>query len=99
MSPEHDNPNQLILDMVPEDVAEELSDPRFMFRKHNCRATYALGCRGPLCRMKERHKRRIDRDSTSSRIDTEREAELMIAAERHGIALKIWKLNKGRAVA
>lgn len=91
------NPNRFILDMVPEDVAEELSDPRFMYRKHHCRSTYALGCHGPLCQMKERHKRRIDRDSTNSRVDLEREAELVMAAQRHEMALSIWKMDKEKA--
>lgn len=41
------------------DVKNELADPNFASRRHGSRATYALGCRGPLCRKKERDRARI----------------------------------------
>jgi hypothetical protein len=47
-------------DKLPEDVREELTDPRFTGRTHGKRGTYARasdggkGCRGPLCRKAER---------------------------------------------
>jgi hypothetical protein len=41
-------------DELPEDVKKELEDPDFPTRQHYARATYALGCRGPLCRKSER---------------------------------------------
>lgn len=47
-------------DELPEDVAEELADPRFTSRTHGTRGTYARasdggkGCRGPLCKKAER---------------------------------------------
>lgn len=45
---------------LPDDVREELLDPRFENRTHGTRGTYAKaadkgkGCRGPLCRKAER---------------------------------------------
>lgn len=47
-------------DELPDDVREELADPRFSDRTHGIRGTYAKaadggkGCRGPLCRKAER---------------------------------------------
>jgi hypothetical protein len=40
------------------DVVTELSDPKFASRRHNSRATYALGCHGPLCGKAERDRGR-----------------------------------------
>lgn len=37
-----------------EDVRKELEDPRYANRKHGSRATKALRCDGPLCRLAER---------------------------------------------
>lgn len=37
-----------------EDIFEELTDPDYKGLMHYSRATYALGCRGPMCRRKER---------------------------------------------
>lgn len=37
----------------PAEVQAELEDERFLTRKHYSRATYALGCHGPLCRKAE----------------------------------------------
>ena len=42
----------------PEDVLEELNDPRFATRMHYSRSTYAMGCHGPLCRRAERDRER-----------------------------------------
>jgi len=47
-----------VLDKLPADVRKELSDPEFGTRKHHSRATYALGCHGPLCRKAERDRGR-----------------------------------------
>ena len=33
------------------DVRAELDDPRFLNRSHGARHTYNDGCRGPLCRL------------------------------------------------
>lgn len=47
-------------DELPDDVKQELEDPRFEGRTHGIRGTYAYakdggkGCRGPLCRKSER---------------------------------------------
>lgn len=43
---------------LPEDVRAELEDPRFPRRQHYSRATYALGCRGTLCKLAETHRGR-----------------------------------------
>jgi len=43
--------------MAP-DVEAELLDERFGNRQHYSRATYALGCRGPLCQLAEKHRGR-----------------------------------------
>lgn len=43
---------------LPEDIREELEHPDYITRKHYSRATYALGCHGPLCRKAERDRGR-----------------------------------------
>lgn len=43
---------------LPDDVKAELEDPEYATRKHYSRATYALGCHGPLCRKAERDRGR-----------------------------------------
>lgn len=43
---------------MADDVIEELDDERFLTRQHYSRATYAQGCRGPLCRLSEAHRER-----------------------------------------
>lgn len=76
----------VILEM-PDDVKEELDDPRFAKRSHYSRATYAKGCHGPLCRLAETHRgreRNAERARQAGREykpnltarETEREAEL-----------------------
>jgi hypothetical protein len=45
---------------LPEDVKRELEDERFSGRTHHKKATYAKGCRGPLCRKAERDEARED---------------------------------------
>lgn len=47
-----------MLDRLPDDVRKELGDPEFGTRKHHSRATYALGCNGPLCKKAERDRGR-----------------------------------------
>jgi len=49
--------NGVVLE-VAEDVHLELSDEKFAARQHYSRATYAEGCRGPLCRLSETHRSR-----------------------------------------
>lgn len=36
------------------DIISELEDLEYITRRHHSRATYALGCHGPLCRKAER---------------------------------------------
>ena len=40
------------------DIKEELLNPKFASREHYSRATYAAGCRGPLCRKSEKDRGR-----------------------------------------
>jgi hypothetical protein len=40
------------------DIVTELQDPKFATRTHYSRATYADGCRGPLCRKSEKDRGR-----------------------------------------
>lgn len=47
-----------IISQYPEDVQEELLDLDYRGRQHYSRATYALGCHGPLCRLAETHRGR-----------------------------------------
>lgn len=43
---------------LPDDIREELENPEYITRKHHSRATYALGCHGPLCQKAERDRGR-----------------------------------------
>lgn len=52
----------------PEDVLAELKDPEFITRKHYSRATYALGCHGPLCGKAEKDR---GRDRNKERAEAE----------------------------
>ena len=47
-----------MLDHLPDDVREELLDPKYFGRRHYSRATYAKGCHGPLCKKAERERTR-----------------------------------------
>ena len=47
-----------MLEQLPADVRKELSDVEYSTRRHYSRATYALGCHGPLCRKAERDRGR-----------------------------------------
>lgn len=40
------------------DIFLELTDSEYITRQHHSRATYALGCRGPLCQKAERDRGR-----------------------------------------
>jgi hypothetical protein len=42
---------------IGDKIVEELGDPDLKTRQHYSRATYALGCRGPLCGLREREYR------------------------------------------
>lgn len=54
------------LDKIPKDVRDELRDPRYFHRRHYSTATYAQGCRGPLCRLAETHKARRRTESRAA---------------------------------
>jgi hypothetical protein len=43
---------------LPPEIVAELTDERFTTRQHYSRATYADGCHGPMCRLKEKHRGR-----------------------------------------
>lgn len=46
-------------DELDAEVRNELSDPTHANRTHYRKATYAAGCRGPLCRKAERDEGRL----------------------------------------
>jgi len=72
---------------IPADVWFELNDPTYINLQHYSRATYARGCHGPLCRLRETHRGR-ERNEARAKAkgseykpnldarETEREAEL-----------------------
>ena len=45
-------------DDLPKDILAELTDEKYRSRKHYSRATYAIGCHGPLCQKAERDRGR-----------------------------------------
>lgn len=45
-------------DNLADDVLAELKDPDYIGRTHYKKATYAVGCRGPLCKKRERDEAR-----------------------------------------
>jgi hypothetical protein len=45
---------------LADDVRAELEDPLYKGRTHYKKATYAVGCRGPLCRKLERDEARAN---------------------------------------
>lgn len=57
-----------MLENLPDDVRAELEDEDYATRKHYSRATYALGCHGPLCRKAERDR---GRDRNAKRANSE----------------------------
>lgn len=84
----------MFLEELPDDVRAELLDPEFEGRQHYSRATYALGCHGPLCRLREKHRGRLrnqvraeaaGREYVPSHAlrDTARDAELVKIATWH----------------
>ena len=81
---------------IPDDVLAELNDEKFATRQHYSRATYALGCHGPLCRLKEKHRGR-SRNALRAQ-DEGREYEPIAAArkdERESVLMPIvrWHLE------
>lgn len=73
---------------IAPDVAEELDNEAYGGRSHYSRATYALGCHGPLCRLAETHRGRRRSEARAKAADrdyrpnltareADREAELM----------------------
>lgn len=84
---------------IPEDVREELEDPRFLTRQHYSRATYAVGCHGTLCRLAETHRGRErnkeralaeGRNYRPRKRETDREEELAPI-----IAWHLWSRGSG----
>lgn len=54
---------ELTLELLMVDIAHELSDPRFRDRTHGRNDVYRDGCRGPLCRYRERTRKRQAREA------------------------------------
>lgn len=84
------------------DVVKELNDPKFASRRHHSRATYALGCHGPLCGKKERDRARsrnakkaeeAGRNYREGNRKYDRDALLEFVAEWHKFDLAIRKLK------
>lgn len=90
--------NRIVIDGFPdgieEDVLVELIDPKYANRKHYSRATYASGCRGPLCRLSETHRARVRYQVVAEKSGKpynfelkgrklERESELMLIVSWH----------------
>ena len=72
VNPEEGTPMTVIL-ALPEmaDVMKELADPRFSGRSHGSRATYALKCEGPLCKIAERLRGRRRNEAKAARLGIE----------------------------
>ncbi len=65
---------------IANDVQDELDDTRFSNLQHYSRATYAKGCRGPLCSLREAHR---GRQRTQARAEASgREYVPLVAARR-----------------
>lgn len=77
------------------DVKAELSDPHFASRRHGSRATYALGCRGPLCKKKERDRARIRNETRAKAAKREYAASVNRKYDRDDLldALFIWHVQ------
>lgn len=87
------------------DVEAELADERFASRKHGSRATYSIGCHGPLCRRAEtlrgrrRSEQRADKanreytPSLRTPRDDGRNKELAIAAAWHWADLALRRMQ------
>lgn len=54
---------ELTEERLMEDIAHELSDPDYVGRTHGRNDVYRDGCRGPLCRYRERTRKREAREA------------------------------------
>jgi hypothetical protein len=63
------------IEELPADVRAELEDPEYITRSHYSRATYAEGCRGPLCRKAERDRGRRRNEHRATEAGREYEAK------------------------
>lgn len=82
---------------IPDDVWAELNDEKFMHRQHYSRATYALGCHGPLCKLAEAHRgrRRNEKAAEQAGRDYEpNEASRKVTRDEELAPIISWHLNK-----
>lgn len=63
-----------LLPFFPDDVAEEVTNERFLNSTHGRAGTYTAGCRGPLCRMAQRE--RVTPEATRNTAARARDFEL-----------------------
>lgn len=86
---------------LPDEIQAELDNSEFASRIHYSRATYALGCRGPLCRKAERDRGRKRNERRAK--DKEREykpnEDLRIADDEKLNEIIEWHRNQKAAVA
>lgn len=54
---------ELTLESLMDDIAHELADPSYKSRTHARNDVYRDGCRGPLCRYRERTRKREAREA------------------------------------
>lgn len=88
-------------DQLPDDVRAELEDERYKTRVHYSRATYAEGCRGPLCRKAERDRgrRRNEVRATGAGREYEPKTEQRIEDNAELDAIILWHREQMGTVA
>lgn len=80
---------------LPEDIFAELTDSDYSHRQHYSRATYALGCHGPLCRKKERDRARTrNRYDDGKLLDITRQPNRMLIEDDAMEAIIEWHLRE-----
>lgn len=82
---------------ISPDVRAELEDEDFTGRQHYSRATYAEGCRGPLCRLAETHRGRRRNEERALEAGREYKPNLearVVAREKELTAVVSWHLHE-----
>lgn len=87
-------------DDLADDVLAELKDPDFIGRTHYKKATYAVGCRGPLCRKLERDEARADTEKAAREAGRDYTPRITPAQERDPELDTVieWHLNERKTV-
>lgn len=85
---------------IPDEVLAELEDPEYSTRSHYSRATYALGCNGPLCKRAERDRGRKRNEATAKAKGREYKPNHKIRDAEDEIDLAVqWYLSERERVA